>query len=78
MLAGHDENEATASAGRPIERMLNMAEDMLQVVQKFKMPSTSTLRVRIGELGPPGLLYSWVCAEHAQNAQLHALHCMFC
>ena len=49
MPAGHDESEKTARKGRPVERMLKMAEAMLQAVTKFKMPDGSVLRIRIGE-----------------------------
>ena len=48
MHAGHDETEAKPKAGRPVERMLKMAEAMLDVVSRFRMPNNAVLRIRIG------------------------------
>ncbi|KAK9789210.1 hypothetical protein WJX73_000342 [Symbiochloris irregularis] len=48
VAAGHDENDETRALGTPMDRMLKMAQDMLQVAQKFKMPGAGALQVRIG------------------------------
>lgn len=49
ICAGHEETEKTAKQGKPIARMLKMAQGMLEAVQNFKMPQ-GTLRIRVGEL----------------------------
>lgn len=46
-LAGHDETEKSAKQGKPIARMMKMAQAMIEAVQSFKMPG-SVLRIRVG------------------------------
>ncbi|KAK9850452.1 hypothetical protein WJX84_008964 [Apatococcus fuscideae] len=47
IAAGHDENEKSTKQGKPIARMLKMAQAMLEAVQSFKMPG-GVLRIRVG------------------------------
>ena len=46
-LAGHDETEKSTKQGKPIARMMKMAQAMLEAVHTFKMPG-SALRIRLG------------------------------
>ena len=46
--AGHDEDEEKAKIGTPLERVLLMANAMLDAIKTFKSPDGKNLRIRIG------------------------------
>ena len=46
--AGHDEDSKSTKEGRPIIRMLKMAQGMLDAVKHFKMSTDAPLQIRIG------------------------------
>lgn len=48
-MAGHDEDAAKRKMGTPMERMLAMAEAMLDVVRTIHISDGSDLRIRVGE-----------------------------
>lgn len=50
--AGHDEDEEKAKIGTPLERVLLMANAMLDAIKIFKSPDGKALRIRIGRVQP--------------------------
>lgn len=52
-VAGHDEDSKSAEKGRPIIRMLKMAQGMLEAVKHFKLSSGTPLQIRIGGVAEP-------------------------
>jgi Na+-translocating ferredoxin:NAD+ oxidoreductase RnfC subunit len=46
--AGHDEDEEKVKIGTPLERVLLMANAMLDAIKTFKSPDGKNLRIRIG------------------------------
>ncbi|KAK9826256.1 hypothetical protein WJX74_003071 [Apatococcus lobatus] len=48
IAAGHDEDSKSAEKGRPIARMLKMAQGMLEAVKHFKLSSGAQLQIRVG------------------------------
>ena len=50
MHTGHDEDEDKTKIGTPLERVLLMANAMLDAIKTFKSPDGKNLRIRIGEL----------------------------
>lgn len=46
--AGHDEDEEKAKIGTPLERVLLMANAMLDAIKTFKSPDGKALCIRIG------------------------------
>ncbi|KAL0026791.1 hypothetical protein WJX77_001496 [Trebouxia sp. C0004] len=48
LAAGHDEDEEKAKIGTPMERVLLMANAMLDAIKTFKSPDGKSLRIRIG------------------------------
>lgn len=47
-VVGHDETPAKAAKGTPVQRMLQMAKGMLDVVANFNAPNGEKLRIRVG------------------------------
>ncbi|DBB18216.1 hypothetical protein WJX82_000391 [Trebouxia sp. C0006] len=48
LAAGHDEDEEKVKIGTPLERVLLMANAMLDAIKTFKSPDGKNLRIRIG------------------------------
>jgi hypothetical protein len=47
VAAGHDEDDKKARKGSPIERVVNMARGMIDVVQQLTAPNGQKLMIRI-------------------------------
>lgn len=62
--AGHDEDDEKAKIGTPLERVLLMADAMLDAIKTFKSPDGKALCIRIGIPTPsllPRYLFPCVC-----------------
>ncbi len=50
MNAGHDEDASKTKLGKPVDRMLQMACAMLDVVNDLTMLDGTKVKIRIGKL----------------------------